>query len=238
MRLKVPIRPKGRPFDKLRPVEIATGVSKYSDGSVIIGIGDTRVLCTANIEASVPRFLRNSGQGWLTAEYGMLPGATTDRTDRESTRGKQTGRSMEIQRLIGRSLRQAVDMERIGERTIKVDCDVLQADGGTRTASITGACVALQIALNKFNPKAFKQRVAAVSVGIVQGDIRLDLEYVEDSNADSDLNVVMVEEGGLVEVQGTAEGCAFSEVELATMIELARSGIQSLFEQQRIAVAS
>ncbi len=205
---------------------------------MLVVFGDTKVLCTVNIENGVPPFLRNRGTGWLNAEYGMLPGSTNTRTDREATRGKQGGRTVEIQRLIGRSLRQAVDLDRIGERTIRVDCDVIQADGGTRTASITGSCVALRDALDKLNSNAFLGQVAAVSVGVVQGEVRLDLEYVEDSQADTDLNVVFMEHKGYVEIQGTAEGAPFPQSELETMLELSRKGIDELFEMQRLAAAS
>ena len=230
-----PQRPNGRLFDELRSVEIRRGISKNSDGSVLIAIGDTRVLCTANIEYGVPPFLRNQGTGWLNAEYGMLPGSTNTRTDREATKGKQSGRTVEIQRLIGRSLRQAVDLDKIAERTVRVDCDVLQADGGTRTASITGACVALRDALEKLNPNAFLGLVAAVSVGVVHGEVRLDLEYVEDSRADTDLNVVMLEGKGYIEIQGTAEGNPFPQHQLESMLDVSRKGIEELFTKQRFA---
>lgn len=230
-------RPHGRLLNELRPVTIRRGVSKNSDGSVLIEIGDTKVLCTANIEHGVPHFLRNQGTGWLSAEYGMLPGSTNTRSDREAARGKQSGRTVEIQRLIGRALRQAVDLSRIGERTIRVDCDVLHADGGTRTASITGACVALRDALDRLNSSAFLGWVAAVSVGIVNGERRLDLEYREDSRADTDLNVVMMEERGFVEIQGTAEVEPFPPQELNEMIVLASKGIAELFARQKVAIA-
>lgn len=231
-------RPHGRLLDELRPVVIRRGVSKNSDGSVLIEIGDTKVLCTANIEHGVPHFLRNTGKGWLSAEYGMLPGSTNTRSDREAARGKQSGRTVEIQRLIGRALRQAVNLDRIGERTIRVDCDVLHADGGTRTASITGACVALRDALDRLNPNAFLGWVAAVSVGIVNNERRLDLEYQEDSHADTDFNVVMMQRHGFVEVQGTAEGVPFPQQDLEEMIALASKGISELFALQESATTS
>lgn len=231
-------RPRGRSLDELRPVEIRRGVSKNSDGSVLIEIGETKVLCTANVEHGVPHFLRNQGTGWLSAEYGMLPGSTNTRSDREAARGKQSGRTVEIQRLIGRALRQAIDLERIGERTIRIDCDVLHADGGTRTASITGACVALHDALARLNSSAFLGWVAAVSVGIVNGERRLDLEYREDSQADTDFNVVMMEERGFVEIQGTAEVAPFPQQDLNEMIALANKGILELFALQKTAIDS
>lgn len=231
-------RPHGRSLDELRPVVITKGVAKNSDGSVLIEIGDTKVLCTANIEHGVPHFLRNQRTGWLSAEYGMLPGSTNTRSDREAARGKQSGRTVEIQRLIGRALRQAVNLDRIGERTIRIDCDVLQADGGTRTASITGACVALRDALDRLNISAFLGWVAAVSVGIVNGERRLDLEYLEDSRANTDLNVVMMEQRGFVEIQGTAEVAPFPQQDLDEMIALANKGIAELFAKQKFAIAS
>ena len=207
------MRPNNRELNQIRPVKITRHYTKYAEGSVLIEFGETKVLCNATIEETVPRFLKGQQQGWVTAEYGMLPRATHSRTQREAAKGKQTGRTMEIQRLIARSLRAVVDLKALGERTITVDCDVIQADGGTRTASITGACVALHDAINhliengtlKTNP--LKGLVAAVSVGIVDGEAVCDLEYMEDSNAETDMNVVMVEDGRMVEVQGTAEGC-------------------------------
>ena len=231
-------RPHGRSLDELRPIVIRRGVSKNSDGSVLIEIGETKVLCTANIEHGVPHFLRNQGTGWLSAEYGMLPGSTNTRSDREAARGKQSGRTVEIQRLIGRALRQAIDLERIGERTIRIDCDVLHADGGTRTASITGACVALYDAIGRLNSSAFLGWVAAVSVGIVNGERRLDLEYREDSRADTDFNVVMMEKQGFVEIQGTAEGAPFPQHDLDEMLALANKGIAELYASQKLAIAS
>lgn len=227
-------RPNGRRPTQLRVVSLERGFTKHAGGSVLASFGDTRVLCTAVIESGVPPFLRGSGKGWLTAEYGMLPGSTHERVDREAARGKQGGRTLEIQRLIGRSLRAAVDLDRLGERTVKIDCDVLQADGGTRTASITGAAVAVWDALHKHSLQAaFNQFVASVSVGVVKGRPVLDLEYVEDSSADSDMNVVMLESGGLVEVQGTAEGATFTRTELETLLDMAEQGIRELLQVQR-----
>lgn len=230
-------RPGGRKPADLRTVSLERGFTRHAGGSVLASFGDTRVLCTVVVENGVPSFLRGSGKGWLTAEYGMLPGSTHQRVDREAARGKQGGRTLEIQRLIGRSLRAAVDLDQLGERTVKIDCDVLQADGGTRTASITGAAVAVWDALAKHGLQpAFKQFVAAVSVGIVQGRPVLDLEYVEDSSADSDMNVVMLESGGLVEVQGTAEAVSFSRAELDQLLNLAETGINELLRMQREAI--
>jgi len=205
----------------------------------LIGFGETRVICTASIDAGVPGFLRGSGKGWITAEYGMLPRSTNTRMDREAARGKQGGRTVEIQRLIGRALRAAVDLDRLGEYTIRIDCDVIQADGGTRTASITGGCIALYDALasRSLVDAAFLGWVAAVSVGIVGGVPVLDLEYAQDSTADTDMNVVMDDNGGFIEVQGTAEGAAFSGDELSTMLGLAEGGIAQLIEKQRASVA-
>ena len=229
-------RPSGRQPDALRPVTLATGFTKHAAGSVLATFGDTRVICTASWEKGVPRFLRGKGQGWLTCEYGMLPGSTHTRTNREAARGRQGGRTMEIQRLIGRALRAAVDLERLGERTIRVDCDVIQADGGTRTASITGGCVALALCLRRIAPQALQRMVASVSVGVYQGAPVLDLDYAEDSTADTDMNVVMIEDGGFIEVQGTAEQAPFSGDALAEMLALAESGIASLFVEQRRAL--
>ena len=226
-------RPSGRQPDALRPVTLTTGFTKYAAGSVLATFGDTQVICTASIEKGVPRFLRGSGRGWLTCEYGMLPGATHTRTNREAARGRQGGRTMEIQRLIGRSLRAAVDLEQLGEQTIRIDCDVIQADGGTRTVSITGGCVALAQGLKRIAPRALRRLVASVSVGVYKGSPVLDLDYAEDSNADTDMNVVMIEDGGFIEVQGTAEKEPFSGGALAEMLALAESGIESLFQEQR-----
>lgn len=237
------MRPNNRKLNQIRPVKITRHYTKYAEGSVLIEFGETKVLCNATIEETVPRFLKGQQQGWVTAEYGMLPRATHSRTQREAAKGKQTGRTMEIQRLIARSLRAVVDLKALGERTITIDCDVIQADGGTRTASITGACVALHDAIAhlmangtlKTNP--LKGLVAAVSVGIVDGEAVCDLEYVEDSNAETDMNVVMVEDGRMVEVQGTAEGEPFSHEELLRLLDLAKQGIEQLVAAQREALA-
>ena len=230
------LRPSGREAGQLRDIEIVRGFTKHAAGSVLIGFGDTRVLCTASVEDRVPPFMRGSGRGWITSEYGMLPGSTHTRTDREAARGKQGGRTVEIQRLIGRSLRAAVRLDRLGERTIRIDCDVLQADGGTRTASITGGCVALVDALNAVAPEAFSGLVASVSVGVFQGVPVLDLDYREDSNAGTDMNVVMIEGQGFIEVQGTAEGAPFGRDTLSEMLALAQGGIEALFLEQRRAL--
>ena len=229
-------RPSGRQPDALRPVTLTTGFTKHAAGSVLATFGDTRVICTASFEKGVPRFLRGTGRGWLTCEYGMLPGSTHTRTDREAARGRQGGRTMEIQRLIGRALRAAVDLERLGEQTIRIDCDVIQADGGTRTVSITGGCVALALCLERIAPQAFRHLVASVSVGVYKGTPVLDLDYPEDSNADTDMNVVMIEGGGFIEVQGTAEIEPFSREALTEMLALAESGIERLFAEQRRAL--
>ena len=236
-------RPSGRLPEQLRDITITRHFTKHAEGSVLIAFGDTRVICTASVEEGVPRFLRGSGQGWITAEYGMLPRSTGTRMDREAARGKQGGRTVEIQRLIGRSLRSAVDLARLGEFTITIDCDVIQADGGTRTAAITGACVAMVDALNALQRRGqlkddpLKQLVAAVSVGVFEGAPVLDLDYAEDSGAETDMNVVMTERGGFVEVQGTAEGEPFSPTELDAMLALARQGVAELIERQRRALA-
>jgi ribonuclease PH len=226
-----------RSFEELRQVTIERNVNKHAEGSVLVSFGDTRVICTASVESGVPGFLRGSGRGWITCEYGMLPRSTNTRMDREAARGKQGGRTVEIQRLIGRSLRAAVDMSSLGENTIRIDCDVIQADGGTRTASITGACVALLDAVDslKLDVPAKTTYVASVSVGIVGGEPMLDLAYVEDSNADTDMNVVMTEAGEFIEVQGTAESAPFSRQELDAMLDLAESGIRQLLELQKAA---
>jgi ribonuclease PH len=236
-------RPSGRQPHELREITISRNYTCHAEGSVLVEFGRTKVLCNASVSEGVPRFLRGSGQGWITAEYGMLPRSTGSRMDREAARGKQGGRTLEIQRLIGRSLRAVVDLKRLGEYTITVDCDVIQADGGTRTASITGACVALVDALNGLQrDKALKtdplnQLVASVSVGVYQGIPVLDLDYPEDSSADTDMNVVMGEDGGLIEVQGTAEGATFDRATLNQMLDLAEAGIRDLFEAQRQALA-
>jgi ribonuclease PH len=231
-------RPSGRASDQMRPVSFERNFTRHAEGSVLVGFGDTRVLCTASVEESVPGFLRGQGQGWVTAEYGMLPRATHTRSAREAARGKQTGRTQEIQRLIGRALRAVVDLKALGERTITLDCDVLQADGGTRTASITGGFVALCDAIDALIRKRALQsnplhgQVAAVSVGIVNGVPVLDLDYAEDSNAETDMNVVMNSGGGFIEVQGTAEGHAFRRHELDELLNLAARGIEGLHAAQ------
>ena len=233
------MRPSKRKPDQLRAVSIERGYTKHAEGSVLVTFGDTKVLCTASVEDKVPGFLRGKGQGWLTAEYGMLPRATNTRGDREAARGKQSGRTQEIQRLIGRSMRAVVDLGKLGERTIQIDCDVLQADGGTRTASITGAFVAVHDALTWLKGKgAFAELpiqnfVAAVSVGVSEGTPVLDLDYAEDSNCDTDMNVVMTGTGGFIEVQGTAEGAAFSKTELDALLGLADKGIKELVALQK-----
>lgn len=233
------MRPSGRRPDELRPVSITRNVNKHAEGSVLIQFGDTHVLCTASIEERIPPWLRGSGRGWVTAEYGMLPRATHTRNEREAARGQQQGRTMEIQRLIARSLRAAVDLEALGERRIVVDCDVIQADGGTRTAAITGAFVALADAVDHLRRSGLVQRpvlhgqVAAVSVGIYRGEAILDLDYLEDSEAETDMNVVMNDAGAFIELQGTAEGHAFRLDELNSMAELASKGITELLEIQR-----
>ncbi len=230
-------RPANRAPDAMRPVTFERGYTKHAEGSVLVSFGDTRVICTASFETGVPGFLRGKGTGWVTAEYGMLPRSTDSRMDREAARGKQGGRTVEIQRLIGRSLRAAVDFGALGENTIRLDCDVIQADGGTRTASITGACVALYDALRSQNlTAAFNQFVASVSVGVVAGEVVLDLEYVEDAKAETDMNVVRTEGGGFIEVQGTAEGEPFSSSELTRMLALAEQGIDGLITAQRAAL--
>ncbi|EGG93113.1 Ribonuclease PH [gamma proteobacterium IMCC1989] len=236
-------RPSGRTPDQTRPIRLTKNFTKHAEGSVLIEFGETKVICTASIENSVPGFLRGQGKGWITAEYGMLPRSTHSRMNREAARGKQTGRTVEIQRLIGRSLRAAVDLEVLGERTITIDCDVIQADGGTRTASITGACVALADALNKLlangtlkqNP--LTRMIASISVGIYQGEAVLDLDYPEDSSADTDMNIVMADDGGMIEVQGTAEGEPFSEAEFMQMLTLAKKGIKELNAAQLACLA-
>ena len=238
------VRPSGRAPDELRALSFARGYTAHAEGSVLVSFGATRVLCTASIEDGVPSFLRGSGQGWVTAEYGMLPRATHTRSAREAARGKQSGRTQEIQRLIGRSLRAVVDLKALGDRTVTLDCDVLQADGGTRTASITGAFVALADAVDVLmkrrslaaNP--IHGQVAAVSVGIYRGVPVLDLDYAEDSSAETDMNVVMNSGGGFVEVQGTAEGHAFRRHELDRLLDLASQGIARLHEAQQTARAA
>ena len=232
----------GRLADQLRPVTIQRGFTRHAEGSVLVSFGDTRVLCTASVEDKVPPHKRGSGEGWLTAEYGMLPRATHTRGDREAARGKQSGRTQEIQRLIGRSMRCVFDLSLLGERTISLDCDVLQADGGTRTAAITGAYVAAAdavtwlLAKGKIERSPIKDAVAAVSVGIVSGTPLLDLEYVEDAACDTDMNVVMTASGGFVELQGTAEGATFSRLEMDALLALAAKGVGELVEAQRRAL--
>jgi len=228
----------------MREISITRGYTRHAEGSVLVCFGDTRVICTASVEKGVPSFMRGEGRGWVTAEYGMLPRSTGTRMGREASRGKQGGRTVEIQRLIGRSLRAALDLSRLGEHTITIDCDVLQADGGTRTASITGACVALVDAITYLQrQKLIKddplvQMVASVSVGIYQGVPVLDLDYAEDSAADTDMNVIMGESGGFIEVQGTAEQAPFARAELDSLLDLATLGIQQLIAKQKAALAS
>lgn len=230
-------RPSGREPDELRDIKFTRRFTKHAAGSVLVEFGDTKVICTASIDNSVPGFLRGRGSGWLTAEYGMLPGATHTRNDREATRGKQGGRTLEIQRLIGRALRASVDLEALGERTIRLDCDVIQADGGTRTASITGGSLALHDAIATLAVQGvFREFVASVSVGIWQGQPVLDLDYAEDSTAGTDMNVVLLESGGFIELQGTAEGAPFADEELTEMLRLARQGTSQLLKMQRAAL--
>ncbi len=230
-------RPSGRAPGELRDVRFTRGFTKHAAGSVLVEFGDTKVICTASVDESVPGFLRGKGTGWVTAEYGMLPGATHTRNDRESVRGRQGGRTQEIQRLIGRALRAAVDMTAMGERTVRVDCDVIQADGGTRTASITGAAIALADALASVGVQdSFRELVASISVGIWQGQPVLDLDYAEDSTAETDMNIVTLESGGFIEVQGTAEGAPFNDAQLSNMLQLAKQGTARLVRLQRAAL--
>lgn len=237
------MRPSNRAPDQMREIKFTRNFTHHAEGSVLVEFGHTRVLCTATVEEKVPNFLKGKGKGWVTAEYGMLPRSTNTRMGREAARGKQGGRTMEIQRLIGRSLRAVVDLKALGERSITLDCDVIQADGGTRTASITGACVALSDALNKLleegalklNP--LQKMVASISVGIYQGVPVLDLDYAEDSNAETDMNIVMDESGNFIEIQGTAEGKTFSMDEMLAMTALARNGIAEIIRQQKLALA-
>lgn len=237
-------RPSGRTPDQLRPVRITRHYTKHAEGSVLVEFGDTKVICTASVVNSVPPFLRGQGQGWLTAEYGMLPRSTGTRMDREAARGKQQGRTVEIQRLIGRSLRAAVDLAALGENTIHIDCDVIQADGGTRTASITGAWVALADAIShlkatgKVNGDPLKRGIASISVGIYQGVPVVDLDYPEDSSADTDMNLVLGDDGGIIEIQGTAETEPFSETEFAAMLGLGKKAIAELHALQKQALAA
>ncbi len=235
-------RPDGRANDQLRPISIERHYTKYAEGSVLICAGDTKVICTASVTEGVPPFLRGKGEGWVTAEYGLLPRSTGTRCEREAAKGKQSGRTQEIQRLIGRSLRAVVDRKKLGEYTIQIDCDVIQADGGTRCASITGAWVALRDAVDWMRQKGLiseepiQAQVSAVSVGIWSNEPALDFNYAEDSASDTDMNVVMTSEGGFVEIQGTAEGKPFSESELAALIDLAKQGNKALQEAQRQAL--
>jgi ribonuclease PH len=235
-------RPSGRRHDELRPVRLTRNYTRHAEGAVLVEFGDTKVICTASVDEKVPPFLKGKGQGWMTAEYGMLPRATNTRSDREAARGKQSGRTQEIQRLIGRSLRSVFDLAALGERTIQIDCDVIQADGGTRTASITGAFVAAYDAVRWLRARGLIERlpvldfVAAVSVGVYQGVPLLDLDYLEDSTCETDMNVVMTGAGGFVEVQGTAEGKPFTREQMDTLLELAREGITSLVAAQKRAL--
>jgi ribonuclease PH len=238
------MRPSGREASQLRELSFIPDFTKHAEGSVLASFGDTRVLCTASIEERVPPWMRNSGRGWVTGEYGMLPRSTHTRSGREASRGKQGGRTLEIQRLIGRSLRAVTDLDALGERSITLDCDVLQADGGTRTAAISGAYVALAVAMHRLHKKGLLKKnplhgqVAAVSVGIYRGAPILDLDYAEDSEAETDMNIVMNEAGHFIEVQGTAEGHAFTDDEFAAMIALARAGIETILVAQDEAIAS
>jgi ribonuclease PH len=237
------MRPSGRTANQIRPVTITRNFTIHAEGSVLVEFGDTKVLCTASVEEGVPRFMKGKGKGWVTAEYGMLPRSTHTRMNREAARGKQSGRTMEIQRLIARSLRAAVDLKALGENTISVDCDVIQADGGTRTASITGACVALVDALTHMRAKGviktnpLKQLIAAVSVGVYKGEVIADLEYLEDSEAETDMNVVMTEGGSFIEIQGTAEGEPFTPDELTQMMEISKHALREVIDIQKAALA-
>ena len=233
------MRPSGRAPDAMRPVTLEPGIAKYAEGSCLAKFGDTHVLCTASVEERVPPFLRNTGRGWVTAEYGMLPRSTTTRTDREAARGRQSGRTQEIQRLIGRSLRAITELSRLGERQIRIDCDVLQADGGTRTAAVTGSYVALHQACQHLVSAAvlaelpLRDSVAAISCGVIGGSAVLDLDYTEDSKAETDANFVLTGTGGIVEIQATAEAAPFDEALFAEMLRLARSGTAELTRRQR-----
>ncbi len=228
------MRPSGRQVNELREVRITRNFTKHAEGSVLVEFGDTKVICTASVDKGVPRFMRGEGKGWVSAEYGMLPRATGKRMIREAAKGKQSGRTVEISRLIGRSLRAAIDLKALGENSITIDCDVIQADGGTRTASITGACIALMDAINHMlkegtiKKSPMKYMIAAVSVGVYKGEAVLDLDYAEDSNAETDLNVIMADNGGFIEIQGTAEGEPFQPEELTAMLALAKKGIGEL----------
>jgi len=236
------MRPSGRTANQIRPVTITRNFTCHAEGSVLVEFGNTKVICNATVEEGVPRFMKGKGEGWITAEYSMLPRATHSRSGREAARGKQGGRTLEIQRLIARSLRAAVDLKLLGENTITLDCDVIQADGGTRTASITGACVALVDALTHMRSKGIlkanplKHMIAALSVGVYKGNAIADLEYLEDADAETDMNVVMTETGKLIEVQGTAEGEPFSFEEMSEMLDLAKHGLRELFDIQKTAL--
>lgn len=229
-------RPSGRKANEKRPVTLTRHYLKHAEGSVLVEFGETKVICTASVEEGVPRFMRGEGRGWITAEYGMLPRSTGTRMNREAARGKQGGRTVEIQRLIGRSLRAAVDLTALGENTLLIDCDVIQADGGTRTASITGACVALVDAigtLGHVSTDPVRRLVASISVGLCQGQAVLDLDYAEDSSADTDMNIVMADDGGIIEIQGTAEGEPFTDQQFTDMMTLAKQGIAELHALQK-----
>ena len=236
------MRPSGRTAQQIRPVTITRNYTRHAEGSVLIEFGDTKVLCTASVDRNVPRFLKGKGQGWVTAEYGMLPRSTHGRMDREAARGKQSGRTQEIQRLIGRSLRACIDLHKLGPRTITLDCDVIQADGGTRTASISGAFVAMQLAIKDLitngllEESPVHQNVAAISVGIFDGTPVLDLDYAEDSSAETDMNVVMDQSGRFIEIQGTAEGAPFSREEMETLLALAEKGINEIIAAQNAVI--
>ncbi|MDX1800541.1 MAG: ribonuclease PH [Marinobacter sp.] len=238
------MRPSGRAPEQPRDIRITRHFTRHAEGSVLVEFGDTKVICTASVENKVPPFLRGEGKGWITAEYGMLPRSTGSRMGREAARGKQGGRTVEIQRLIGRSLRAAVDLSKLGEHSITIDCDVIQADGGTRTAAITGGCVALVDALEslvkegRLKQSPLIQMVAALSVGVYRGTPVLDLDYPEDSEAETDMNVIMTDQGGFIEIQGTAEGAPFEQHELDSMLSLARTGINQIFDIQKAALAS
>ena len=244
MTSNINLRPSGRAVDQLRDIRITRRYTRHAEGSVLIECGETKVICTASIDEKVPPFLKGKGQGWLTAEYGMLPRSTGTRMDREAARGKQSGRTQEIQRLIGRSLRAVLDLSKIGERTIQIDCDVIQADGGTRTASITGAYVAVAdaiaylVAKRNLPVSPLRDHIAAVSVGVFRGTPVLDLDYIEDSDCDTDMNIVMTGSGGFVEIQGTAEGSPFTQDQMNAMLALADKGIKELVAAQKSALSS
>jgi ribonuclease PH len=240
--MRIIMRPSKRESHQLREIKLTRNYTKHAEGSVLVEFGDTKVICTATTSSSIPPFLKDTGKGWVTAEYGMLPRSTHERMAREASKGKQAGRTQEIQRLIARSLRAAVDLSAMGEQMITIDCDVIQADGGTRTAAITGGCVALVDAINhlkrigKIKTNPIKQLVASISVGIYKGQPIIDLDYLEDSKADTDMNVVMTENGGFIEIQGTAEQGVFAQSELDNLLALARNGIQELVQKQKMAL--